>query len=472
MNAHAVTTAPEPEAPISAETHGLEHFYDTRSPDLLDKCRKFQHLVADMHARGLYQSQYRVEIDGPLDHRVSVRNELSGRAETMVCFDSNGYLGMQTHPRVVAAVHRALDEVGYGTPSAQLLSGTSRHLRELEDTVSAFLGREATLVFPSGYAANVGALTALLRPASFVARDRLAHASISDGCRFSRASFGGAFAHQDMDDLARLLRRDAADSEGKLVVTDGVFSMHAAIAPLPQLRALCDAHGAHLMVDDAHGLGVLGGTGRGIEEHWNMPGSVDVLMGTFSKAPGSVGGYVTGSKALIDYLRFFARSSMFTAALPAAICAGITESLRVMEAEPEHREQLWRNSRRLWHGLREVGLHLPETASPIVTVFVGAEPLLYAMSRALFDRGFKVGNVGFPAVPRGEAILRLSVSSRHTSEDIDRVVDVLARIAGGHGILGRTRDEIRAIGARTPMPGRVAPDASQRPTVRALRVLR
>ena len=472
MNVHAATPACETEPPISAETHTLDQFYDTGSPDLLDKCRKFQHLVADMHARGLYQAQYRVEIDGPLDHSVSVRNALSGRVETMVCFDSNGYLGMQRHPRVVAAVHRALDEVGYGTPSAQLLSGTSRHLRELEDTVSAFLGREATLVFPSGYAANVGALTALLRPSSFVVRDRLSHASIADGCRFSRASLGGAFAHQDMGDLSRLLCRDGADSEGKLVVTDGVFSMHAAIAPLPQLRALCDEHGAHLMVDDAHGLGVLGATGRGIEEHWNMPGSVDVLMGTFSKAPGSVGGYVTGSKALIDYLRFFARSSMFTAALPAAICAGITESLRVIEAEPEHREQLWRNSHRLWHGLKEIGLHLPETASPIVTVFVGGERLLYTMSRALFDAGFKVGNVCYPAVPRGEAILRLSVNARHTPEEIDRVVDAVARIAREHGILARTREEVRAIGARTSMPGRAAPDASRRPTVRALRVLR
>ena len=451
---------------IDAETHTLDHFYDTGAPDLFDKCHQFQHLVADMRARGLYQSQYRLEVQGPLDHRVTVRSELSGRLETKVCFDSNGYLGMQRHPRVVDAVHRALDEVGYGTPSAQLLSGTSRHLRELEDTVSEFFGREATIVFPSGYAANVGALTALLRPKSFAARDRLAHASIADGCRFSRASFGGAFAHQDMADLERLLRRDGAACEGKLVVTDGVFSMHAAIAPLPQLRALCNEHAARLMVDDAHGLGVLGATGRGIEEHWNMPGSVDVLMGTFSKAPGAVGGYVTGSKDLIDYLRFFARASMFTAALPAAICAGITESLRVMDDEPEHREQLWRNSKRLWQGLRELGFHVPEAAAPIVTVFVGHERLLYTVSRELFERGFKVGTVSFPAVPKGDAILRLSVSSRHTSPEIDGLVETLGRIGAAHGILGRDREEIRAIGRRTRMPHAHVELPPQRPTVR------
>ena len=458
MNAPSLVS---PGPVVDAESSTLGDFYDTRSPDLFDKCDGLQLLIADLRARGLYQAQYRVEIEGPLDHHVSVRSERTGRVEPMVCFDSNGYLGLQRHPRVVAAVHRALDECGYGTPSAQLLSGTSRHLRELEDTVSAFFGREATLVFPSGYAANVGALTALLRPHSLVARDRLSHASLADGCRFSRARFGGEFAHLDMGDLESVLRREGDECEGKLVVTDGVFSMHASVAPLPELRALCDLHGARLMVDDAHGAGVLGETGRGIEEHWGMPRSVDVLMGSFSKAPGSIGGYVTGSRALIDYLRFFARSSMFTASLPAAICAGITESFRVMDSESEHRLALWRNSGRLWLGLRAAGMHVPETVSPVVTVFVGHERLLNVMSRELFDRGFKVGNVCFPAVPRGEAILRLSVSARHTDLDVHRVVDAVASLARAHGIADRTREEIRDIGSRVPLPTA----ASERPTV-------
>jgi 8-amino-7-oxononanoate synthase len=460
--------APGPERPVTAETHSLVDFYDVPSPDLFEKCTRFQELVADLRARELFQTQYRVEVDGPLDHRIRVRDELRGQMREMVCFDSNGYLGLQRHPRVVAAARRALDEVGYGTPSAQLLGGTSRHLRELEDAVSAFYGREATLVFPSGYAANVGALTALLRLGDLALRDRFAHASIADGCRYSGARLGGAYAHQDMADLERLLQRDAPRAGGKLVVTDGVFSMHAAIAPLPDLRAICDRHGAKLMVDDAHGLGVLGPTGRGIEEHWNMEGRVDVLMGTFSKAPGTVGGYVTGSTALIDYLRFFARSSMFTAALPAAICAGVTESLRVIQDEPEHRERLWDNSRRLWQGLAQVGLHVPETPSPIVTAFVGNERLLAATSRALFAAGFKVGSVCYPAVPRGEAVLRLSVSARHERDDIDRVVATMAGVARAAGILGKSREAIRAIGERVAFPTRrPAPQRSERPTLAA-----
>lgn len=438
---------------ISADTHGLLDFHATRSGDLLDKCAGFEELLDDLRARGLYQAQYRVEVDGALDHRIQVRDAVSGALTEKICFDSNGYLGLSRHPRVVAAVHRALDEVGYGTPSAQLLGGTSRHLRELEDTVSAFFGREATIVFPSGYAANIGALTGLLRPTDLVARDQYAHASIADGCRFSGARLGGSYAHQDLDALDALLRRDAGKARGKLVVTDGVFSMHAAIADLPGLRAICDRHGARLMVDDAHGLGVLGRTGRGIEEHFDLPGSVDVLMGTFSKAPGSVGGYVTGSRALVDYLRFFARAGMFTASLPAPICAGIAESFRVMEDEPELRERLWANARRLWGGLSAAGLQLPAGAAPIVTVFLGEDHLLYAASCALFDAGFKVGNVGFPAVPRGHGILRLSVSARHTDEEIDRVVEAITAIARSYDLLGRTREEVRAIGGRLSLRG-------------------
>jgi len=318
--------------------------------------------------------------------------------------------------------------------------------------VSVFCGREATLVFPSGYAANVGILTGLLREGDCVVRDRFCHASLHDGCGWSGARHGGVYRSLDMADLDRLLAREGRHARGRLIVTDGVFSMHGRIAPLPRLREVADRHAARLMVDDAHGLGVLGPHGRGIEDHWGMPGSVDVLMGTFSKAPGAVGGYVTGSRELVDYLRVFARSSLFTAALPAATCAGITESLRVMAGEPEHRERLWRNARRLHAGLRGAGFPLPPFESPILTVFMGHDALLWAASRDLFLAGFKCGNVTYPAVPRGEGIIRMSVSARHTAEDIDDAVSALEAIGARYGILGCAPADVQAIGRDLPLP--------------------
>jgi glycine C-acetyltransferase len=436
---------------ISAETHTLLDFYQADSGDLFEKCRRFHAFVQDLQRRGIYQAQYRVTLCGALDHRIRVRHPSTRREHEMICFDSNSYLGLHLHPRVLQAVRRALDRVGYGTPSAQLLSGTNRYLRELEETVSAFHGREETLIFPSGYAANIGALTAVLRPEDLVARDRYAHASIHDGCRWSGARYGGAYAHLDMGELERLLR-DAGGCRGKLVVTDGVFSMHGQIAPLRKIREIADRHGARLMVDEAHSVGVIGRTGRGIEEHFGMPGSIDVLMGTFSKAPGSLGGYVCGSAELIDYLRFFARSNMFTASLPAPICAGLTEAFRVLQEEPEHRERLWHNARRLWAGLHDAGLLVPPLESPILTVFAGSDRLLWALSRELFDSGIKCGNVSYPAVPRGESILRLSVNARHTPEELDHTVGVLARLAVRYGIAGRSAEEVRAIGERLALP--------------------
>lgn len=422
---------------IGLETHDVTDFVDDRSPDLTEKCRRFGLWLGDMRARGLYQRQYRVTLEGPLDRRVAVR--WGDGSRELTCFDSNSYLGLHLHPRVVEAVRRALSEFGYGTPSAQLLGGTSRPLRELEETISDFFGREDTLITPTGYAANLGAIPALAGRHDQIVCDRFSHASIHDGCRFASAT-SRRYPHLRYDRLAARLREPCEG--GRLVVTDGVFSMHGRIASLPDLRRVADEAGALLYVDDAHGLGVLGTTGRGIEEHFDMPGSVDVLMGTFSKAPGSVGGYVTGSAAVIDYLRIHARSAVFTAALPAAICAGLAESMRVMAAEPGHRHRLWDNTRRLWSGLSDNGLSVPPLETPIVPVFIGHEAMLWRVSSELFDAGFKCGNVTYPAVPKGEGVIRVSVSARHTHEDVDRLVDALTAIGRRHDILWRSREQI------------------------------
>jgi 4-hydroxy-2,2'-bipyrrole-5-methanol synthase len=413
----------------------LADFYLSDARNVFDKCARFDEFVADLKAAEVFQALFRLEVEGPLDHEITVRDPFGGGLRQLVCFDSNSYLGLHLHPRVVAAVHRTLDVAGYGTPSAQLLAGTSRWLCELEETVSAFHGRAAAMVFPSGYATNVGALTGLLRPGDTYACDQLSHASIHDGCRWSGAK-GRAYRHLDIADLDRHLERDRGAARAALIVSDGVFSMHGRLAPLPQLRAAADRHDAALMIDEAHSVGIIGASGRGLEERFGCPGAIDVLMGTFSKAPGGVGGYVCGSGEMVQYLRFFARAGMFTASLPAATCAGLTEAFRVMEEEPEHRERLWRVARRLWSGLRQSGFALEAMESPILTVPVGDISVLLEVGRALFEAGFKCGSVSYPAVPRRESLLRVTANARHTDENVDRFVEALARIARASGILG------------------------------------
>jgi len=438
----------EPAAPTVSLRAGLAGFRRGAGGELFEKCRDFRAFTDELRAHGFFQAQYRVTLEGPLDHAVRVRDPFTGRTRRMLCFDSNSYLGLHLHPQVVGAVRRVLRRTGYGTPSAQVLGGTNRWLRELEETITAFYDRADTIVFPTGYAANVGALTGLLGPEDLVVRDRFSHASVHDGCRWSGARLGGTYAHLDVADCERLLVRDAPRAEGRLVVTDGVFSMHGRLAPLPGLVAAARRHGARLMVDEAHSLGVVGATGRGLEEHFGRPGSIDVLMGTFSKSPGSLGGYVTGARDLVEYLRFFARSSMFTASLPAPICAGVTEAFRVMATEPVHRARLWANARRLHGLLAGGGLSVAPLESPILPIFLGDEKLLWTFSRELFGRGVKCGSVSFPAVPRGESILRLTVNARHRPEELDRAAEVIVSLGRRFGILGRAAEEIREIGGR------------------------
>ncbi|MEK6704768.1 MAG: aminotransferase class I/II-fold pyridoxal phosphate-dependent enzyme [Bdellovibrionota bacterium] len=437
-------------AEIQAEEHSALDFYRVDSADLFEKCDRFYEMIKDLQQKQLYQTMYRVTLTSGLDHRIIAFNPITKREEELICFDSNSYFSLHRHPRVIDATEKALRKVGYGTPSSQLLCGTNRYLRELEEVISDFHGREDTLVFPSGYGANSGIITGLLRKKDIVIRDRFSHTSIHDACSAADCQRNYTYPHLDFNRLEALLSEADADEgcKGKLVVSDGVFSMHGCIVPLPSLLEICRRHNAKLMLDEAHSVGVIGPNGKGVEDHFNLPGAVDILMGTFSKAPGTSGGYVTGKKELIYYLRFFARSAVFTASLPAATCAGITEAFRIITDEPEHRTQLWRNIRVFAPALKGSGFIVCEPESPIITVFIGTNQLLWAFSRDLFMSGIKCGNVSYPAVPNGEAILRFAVNSRHTDEDLNRCVEIMTGLGKKFGILNKTEDEIRKIGER------------------------
>lgn len=436
---------------LNAADYTLASFYRHDSADLLDKCRTFRGWMDDLENKGLFQRLWRTTHTGPLDHKMTIYDPVARLERAVTCFDSNSYLGLHLHPRVVKRTREVLDRVGYGSPSAQLLSGTNRYLRELEEALSAFHGREATIVFPSGFAANTGTIRALVRTQDAVVRDQLAHASIHEGARSAGAKLNATFDHNDAQSLDdKLAAAEEAGCAGKLVATDGLFSMHGALAALPDLVKVTRARGATLLVDEAHALGIFGAKGRGTEEHFDMEGSVDILMGTLSKTLGCVGGYVCGSRDLINYMRFYAPSGMFTTCLPAHLCAGMTEALQVMTEEPEHREQLWENIEYFVPALKQAGF-IVSPESPIVTVFVGSHRLLWRMSSELIERGIKAGSVIYPAVPLGESILRFTVNARHTRADLDHAVEALVSIANKYEFLGLDRAEVRALGDNLPV---------------------
>lgn len=434
---------------LDAREYSPAAFYNKKSTDLFAKCESHSRWTNDLKVKKIFQRLYRVTITGGLDNRVVIFDPFQRRERVFICFDSNGYLGLHIHPRVVERVLAVVRQTGYGMPSAQVLSGTHRYLRELEVALSDFHGREETIIFPSGFAANIGTINALIRPGDAVVRDQFAHASIHDGCSSSMATFNEIFDHNDPESLDTLLAKARRENcQGMLVATDGVFSMHGRLANLPELATVCKRHGAKLLIDDAHGLGVVGENGGGIEEHFHLPGCADVFLGTLSKTLGGLGGYVSGSRNMITYLRAFAGSSMFTTTLPAALCAGAQEALSVMQDEPEHRERLWDNIRFFAPALRNAGFITSDPISPIVTIFVGIHPLMWEFGRELFDAGIKCGNVMYPAVPRDSSILRLSVNARHTREDLEQTVDILTKIGNKFGILHKTEQEIYAIGRK------------------------
>lgn len=421
---------------------GLTHrqfakFAMARGSDVLARCREFYYYIDGLQRAGAYQTLYRVTSTRGLDHRTTLYNPFTRREEEFICFDSNSYLGLHMHPRVIQATKAALEAFGYGSPSSQILSGTNRHLRELEETLCEFHGREAALVFSSGYAANVGTISALMgRKNDRVLADRFSHASLHDGARWAIGSRHEVFGHNDAEELGELLAEGTGQGGAQLIVSDGVFSMHGGLVNLPAIHREARRHNATLMIDEAHSTGVIGATGRGIEEHFGSQGCVDILMGTLSKAPGTTGGYVCGSRELVTYLRFFARSAMFSTALPAALCAGATEAFRIMMEDQEPLARLQENRDQLVTGLNQIGYSVPHAESAIVTVLIGNPDLVVEYSRRLYHQRIRCGAVAFPAVPSGRELLRFAVTSRHTPEDIERCVEALDSVDRS---LGRER---------------------------------
>ena len=382
--------------------------------DPFAKC-KTNPRVTQTRALGLYP--YFI----PLASESGPEVRVDGRS--LLMFGSNNYLGLTQHPQVKAAAVAAIERYGTSCTGSRLLNGTLELHEELEARIARFTGKEAALIFTTGFQANLGTIAALVGRDDVAVIDRADHASILDGCRLA---FGEVvkYRHNDMDDLERFLRRYAGD-KGIVIIVDGVFSMHGDLASLPEIVRLKRKYEARLIVDDAHGIGVLGPRGRGTAAHFGLEDDVDVIVGTFSKAFASTGGFLAADARIIDYVRHAARPFLFSASIPPAQAATALAALDVMESERQALERLWANLDRWKSGLEALELDTGRSETPIVPIVIGDDLTMLAFWRRLFEAGLFVNAAVAPAVEPGNALLRTSCMATHTAEHLERALEVV-----------------------------------------------
>ena len=345
---------------------------------------------------------------------------------SVVNLSSNNYLGLTTHPRLRAKALEAIERFGVGSGSVRTIAGTMEIHMELERRLAEFKKVEAVVVFQSGFAANAGTVSAILSKEDVVISDELNHASIIDGCRLSRAAIK-VFPHKDID-AARKIIKDLPAGQRKLLITDGVFSMDGDLGPLPALCDLAEETGCIMMVDDAHASGVFGANGRGTIDHFGMHGRVDIQVGTLSKAIGALGGYVAGSRNLIEFLYHRARPFLFSTSHPPAVAAACIAALDVLLEEPQIIERLWENTRFFKAGLERLGFNTGISESPITPVIAGEGAVAMKLSDRLFEQGVFAQGIAYPTVARDKARVRTIVTATHTREDLQYALDAFEKV--------------------------------------------
>jgi glycine C-acetyltransferase len=352
---------------------------------------------------------------------------------------SNNYLGLCDHPKLREAAIAATEKYGVGSGAVRTIAGTMRIHMELEEKIAAFKGVEACVVFQSGFTANAGTVSSILGKEDFILSDELNHASIIDGARLSRAKIK-VFRHKDAAHAEELLKEIQNEPGRKLLITDGVFSMDGDIGPVDKLCDLADKYGAIMMVDDAHASGVLGRNGRGSVDHFHCTQRVDVQVGTLSKAIGALGGYVCGSRDLIDYLYHRARPFLFSTSHPPSVAATCIAAFDILESEPERIERLWSNTEYFKQQLTDAGFDVggkttPKSETPITPIIIGDGRQTMDFSKALFDAGLMATGIAFPTVPEGKARIRTIMTSEHTRKQIDQALEILTSVARKRNIL-------------------------------------
>ncbi|MDI6743941.1 MAG: pyridoxal phosphate-dependent aminotransferase family protein [Thermodesulfovibrionales bacterium] len=394
-----------------------------KSADIFEKCLKFTK-AKELISCGLYP-YFRV-IESAQDPEVV----MSGRRMIMV--GSNNYLGLTNHPKVKEAAIEAVKKYGSGCAGSRFLNGTLDIHVALEAKLARFMRKDSALIFSTGFQVNLGVISALIGKDDVVIIDKMDHASIIDGCRLSYGEVK-KFRHNNMSDLKRALEENK--NKGKLIIVDGVFSMEGDIAKLPDIVELAKKYDARLMVDDAHGIGVLGKTGRGTAEHFGLENEVDLIMGTYSKSLASIGGFISGDSDIVHYIKHFARALIFSASPPPASIAAVSAAVDIIENEPERRERLWENTNRMLKGLRELGFETGPSETPIIPVIVGDNELAFKMAMMLQEEGVFANVAVSPAVPNGKALIRTSYMATHTDKHLDIVLSAFGKIGRALGLI-------------------------------------
>jgi 8-amino-7-oxononanoate synthase len=395
-----------------------------KSTDIFDKCSRFDK-AKYLISKGLYP--FFRTIQSAQDPEII----MDGRKMIMV--GSNNYLGLTNHPKVKEAAIEAIRKYGTGCAGSRFLNGTLDIHVQLEEKLAGFMRKDSALIFSTGFQVNLGVISALVGKDDIVIIDKMDHASIIDGCRLS---FGEVrkFRHNDMADLERVLRE--YEDKDKMIVVDGVFSMEGDIANLPDIVTLAKKYGARLMVDDAHGIGVLGKTGRGTAEHFGLEDEVDLIMGTYSKSLASIGGFISGSADVIHYIKHLARSLVFSASPPPASVASVSVAIDIIESEPERRDQLWKNTQKMLNGFKQIGFQTGRSETPIIPVIVGEDEKAFLMGMMLQEEGIFANVAVTPAVPNGMALIRTSYMATHTDEHLDKVLKAFEKVGRKLGLIG------------------------------------
>lgn len=411
---------------IDALDYDYTNFYFGSGDDPFALLEPFTDWWSEVHPRGYYQ--YELPLLSAPSTRVSIRDPHSKTVrKELINFASYNYLGLSYRDEVKEAIKEAVDRFGGGSSGSPILSGTTELHEELARELADFKAKEAAMIFPTGYSANVGVIAGLMRSGDLIVADQYSHASIVDGMILSKAK-SRFFRHNKPEDLDRKLR----GFEGKkLVIVEGVYSMDGDFPPLPEIIEVARSHNARVLIDEAHSTFVFGENGRGVAEHFGLDDEIDIHIGTFSKSLGGQGGFVAGSEALVDYLRGFSRSRFFSCALAPTVVAGITAALRLARAEPELRTKLWENVAFMQGLLRDAGVDTADSESQVIPIMVRNDARVFEIGEALLHEGIFINPVKYPAVGKHKSRFRMSISAAHSREDLEEgariIADVLKR---------------------------------------------
>lgn len=410
----------------------FENFVDTlEGEDLFDKTNRLDEVLSSGIMTG--NEALGMVTMNKVQPESGIR-EKDGSVHNVIMLGSNSYLNLSTHPQVMEGARQALEKFGYGMGAVSNYAGITDIHKELEKRIANFYSAEDAIVFPSGYGANIGIVSALCGKNDVIINDAANHASIFDGCMLSGAEIK-VFPHRDMKGLERILSRIPDEKTGRLIITDGVFSMDGDMAPLDKIVELAEKYNCRIMVDDAHGVGVVGPTGRGTSEHFGVMDKIDLNVGMLSKGPGGLGGYCAASRQIVQYLRLYARSYFFSTALPASVAGGLNEVFKLLETDNAGRKKLWENTEYLKSKLVEKGFDIGHSQSAVVPVMIYSEPVLFEMYEKLRQRGVYVNIVTYPAVRRKECRLRLCTMKDLTFKQIDKAVEIISDLGREYGLI-------------------------------------